>query len=112
MISPTPIGYEKLAEDMITIDHLEETMGQTPTDFDDLTLNQKCLLIDRLEETMGQTAEEYHQQCVDEDHEEALQKNETWDTLQAIIDDDSVTQAQNIIAKLRRNWIVEALTRE
>lgn len=78
MISPTPIGYENLAKDM---------MGH-------------------------QIAEEYHQLCFDRDHAEALQKNETWDTLQAIIDDDSTLQAQSIIAKLRRNWIVEALTRE
>lgn len=56
-------------------------------------------------------AEEYHQLCFDRDHAEALRKNETWDTLQAIIDDDTL-QAKNIIAKLRRNWIVEALTRE
>lgn len=61
---------------------------------------------------INEMAEQYHLELFDRDHAEALQKNAVLDTLQSILDDDSVTQAQNIIAKLRRNWIVEALTRE
>ena len=59
-------------------------------------------------------AEEYHQELFDKDHEEALRKNEWWNTLQSILEDgeDTVEQAKETIAKLRRNWIVAALTRE
>lgn len=63
---------------------------------------------------INEMAEQYHQEQFDKDHEEALRSNEWWNTLQSILEDgdDSVEEAKETIAKLRRNWIVAALTRE
>jgi|TARA_R100001460_G_scaffold26114_3_gene52720 hypothetical protein len=68
-----------------------------------------------LELQMNNFAEQYHQDLFDKDHAEALQKNETWDCLQGILDDGDLADARyarKAIAKLRRNWFFQAFARE
>lgn len=74
----------------------------------------ECINDPSLEWRFAELAEQYHQELFDKDHEEALRKNELWDTLQSILDDsdDTVDQAKYAIDKLRSNWIFRLFARE